>query len=324
MAKGNHRPGGDHSRRSGKNQARHVAMKLADHSTARHGGGKDTGTVKSLGSERVLKSDLKGVATWAAARGESLTSMMPALAVEYLLHRAEAVRGSQLSSDRQSLDKLLALSGHTGKLPHIRSELPEITRNKHYSAAQVNAIIEHQRPANALATRIVAESGIRAHELHTLRLINTNDRAVPSCHRQFRTDLHAGRELAGGSLVEYVTTGKGGLSRSIMLSFETSKLLERHRLVEPVYIKDRGVRYEKSYSPAGVSGGAAWSTSFSRASVAALGWSCGGHSLRHTFVENRMITLTEQLNYEYHDAKLLISQELGHFREDILIYYGYP
>jgi integrase len=130
--------------------------------------------------------------------------------------------------------------------------------------------------------------------------------------------------LAGGSLVEYVTTGKGGLSRSIMLSFETSKLLERHRLVEPVYIKDRGVRYEKSYSPAGVSGGAAWSTSFSRASVAALGWSCGGHSLRHTFVENRMITLTEQLNYEYHDAKLLISQELGHFREDILIYYGYP
>ena len=264
----------------------------------------------------MLRSDLAGVAEWAAVRGESLAGMTATLAADYLAHRAEAVRQSQLDSDRQSLDKLLALNGHTGKLSHVRSELPEISRNKYYSASQVAAIMEHQRPANALATRIVAESGIRAHELHTLRPADGG----AASHRAWRDDLFTGR----GAGVTFLVTGKGGLVRQVQLSPDTAALLERHKLTEPVTVRDRGVFYEKHYDPAGLSGGARWSASFGRASVAALEWSEGGHALRHTYVEQRMATLTEQLGYDYNDAKLLISQELGHFRGEILAFYGFP
>lgn len=319
MARGNHQSSGK-SFRSGKEQARHAAEQLAAHGTARHTH-RDDGTVKAIGSERVLKNDLKCAAEWLAARdpGANLATMTRDQATDYLQHRAEAVRQSQLDSDRQSLDKMLAArdGNEYQKLQRVKSELPAQRHNKHYSQEQTALVAAHQRKeANRLSTMIVAATGIRSHELYTLRPVGGGHAAD---HRAWRNDRFNGL----GDGVRWLVTGKGGLVREVWLPAQLDAEVRKRELPESqrVRVTDRGVHYVPAYA---LAGGNAWSSSFTRASQRALGWSEGGHALRHTYVQQRMTTLTADLGYDYESARLTLSQELGHFRPDLLSWYGYP
>ncbi|MGH8490682.1 MAG: hypothetical protein ACREXS_17910 [Gammaproteobacteria bacterium] len=52
----------------------------------------------------------------------------------------------------------------------------------------------------------------------------------------------------------------------------------------------------------------------------ALGWSTGAHGLRHAYAQERMCELQAH-GKSYNLARELVSQELGHFRGDIVEVY---
>ena len=85
-------------------------------------------------------------------------------------------------------------------------------------------------------------------------------------------------KFAGRNGVVYTVVGKGGLVREVLLPHRLAERLEERRLDAPERIVDRGVRYLQRYD---LGGGHAFSTSFSRASIEALGKSRGAHGLRH-------------------------------------------
>ena len=229
---------------------------------------------------------------------------------EYLQERAQEVGQSQLDVDRQALTAFAATRGvDTSSVGRVMSEketpadaLSQVSRV--YTAEQIEAITERQQDHNALATLVAWEGGLRAKELETLERAENR----PATEREWSQDRWAGRE---GEL--YTVIGKGNLCREVMLSKETSALLEERRLETPERVTDRGIYYQKAYD---IGGGQAWSQSFTRASQAALGESLGAHSMRHTFVEERLSELKEA-GFSTPKAEATVSQELGHFREDI-------
>ena len=163
-----------------------------------------------------------------------------------------------------------------------------------------------------LSTEIAFNAGLRAFELLTIQKPNE---ASPSSHREWRDDLFKGREG-----VPYIVTGKGGLSRTVLLSHELSQRLEERRLAQPRVVEDRHSKKVTQFYD--ISGGHKFSRSFSKASTKALGWSNGAHGLRFSYAQRRMINRIQNGSYE--DAKYIVSQEMGHFRPDITERYLKP
>lgn len=64
-----------------------------------------------------------------------------------------------------------------------------------------------------------------------------------------------------------------------------------------------------------IGGGRAWSQSFSAAGKRELGFSNGGHGLRHSYVQKRMESL-QQRGMRYDEAKKTVAQEVGHFDKE--------
>jgi integrase len=174
---------------------------------------------------------------------------------------------------------------------------------------QIHLITACQSDRNALATEVAWRAGLRAHELFTLQRI---DEAKASTHRQWSKERFQGREGE-----RYVVTGKGGLRREVSVPAGLAKRLEESRLDEARPVKDRGIVYRQHYD---LGGGNAWSKSFGEASMRALGWSHGAHGLRHSYAQERMRELQGQ-GKSYHHAREIVSQELGHFRGDIVEVY---
>src|SRR5690606_24926883 len=90
-----------------------------------------------------------------------------------------------------------------------------------------------------------------------------------------------------------------------------ARRLEARRLPQPRHVTDRGVYYRQHYD---LGGGQPWSKSFSAASKNSLGWSKGAHGLRHSYAQSRMAGLQKSMPRD--QAKLVVSQELGHFRPE--------
>ena len=115
----------------------------------------------------------------------------------------------------------------------------------------------------------------------------------------------------------YTVQGKGGLIREVRIPPDLAQQLEGQRLVAPRTITDRGIFYPQYY---GIAGGQRWSNAFSVASQRVLGWSAGGHGLRHSYAQERLKELQRQgLRWEY--ALETVSQEMGHFRPQITEVY---
>ena len=277
-------------------QAEHaVARKLAL-GTGRHDHRND-GRIHSLGTARGYGQALKGFADYLREhRLGDLPSATDQEARQYLAERSHQVGQKTLDLDRQAIQMHLGL-----RLEVVRSDRESALSTRGYTPAQVERIASAQSEANGLATRLAYHAGLRAHELLTLR--PAGERSA-SGHRQWSADRFAGREG-----VRYTVVGKGGLVREVLLTRELAAAVEARRLEEPRLVVDRGVQYVQCYT---IGGGRSWSQSFSSASRRELGFSNGGHGLRHSYVQERMDEL-QRRGLAYEQARATVAQEVGHF-----------
>ena len=277
-------------------QAEHaVARKLAL-GTGRHDHRND-GRIHSLGTARGYGQALKGFADYLREhRLGDLPGATDQEARQYLAERSHRVGQKTLDLDRQAIQMHLGL-----RLEVVRSDRESALSTRSYTPAQVARIASAQSEANGLATRLAYHAGLRAHELLTLR--PAGERSA-SGHRQWSADRFAGREG-----VRYTVVGKGGLVREVLLTRELAAAVEARRLEEPRLVVDRGVQYVQCYT---IGGGRSWSQSFSSASRRELGFSNGGHGLRHSYVQERMDEL-QRRGLAYEQARATVAQEVGHF-----------
>lgn len=277
-------------------QAEHaVARKLAL-GTGRHDHRND-GRIHSLGTARGYGQALKGFADYLREhRLGDLPSATDQEARQYLAERSHQVGQKTLDLDRQAIQMHLGL-----RLEVVRSDRESALSTRSYTPAQVERIASAQSETNGLATRLAYHAGLRAHELLTLR--PAGERSA-SGHRQWSADRFAGREG-----VRYTVVGKGGLVREVLLTRELAAAVEARRLEEPRLVVDRGVQYVQCYT---IGGGRSWSQSFSSASRRELGFSNGGHGLRHSYVQERMDEL-QRRGMAYEQARATVAQEVGHF-----------
>ena len=277
-------------------QAEHaVARKLAL-GTGRHDHRND-GRIHSLGTARGYGQALKGFADYLREhRLGDLPGATDQEARQYLAERSHQVGQKTLDLDRQAIQMHLGL-----RLEVVRSDRESALSTRSYTPAQVERIASAQSEANGLATRLAYHAGLRAHELLTLR--PAGERSA-SGHRQWSGDRFAGREG-----VRYTVVGKGGLVREVLLTRELAAAVEARRLEEPRLVVDRGVQYVQCYT---IGGGRSWSQSFSSASRRELGFSNGGHGLRHSYVQERMDEL-QRRGMAYEQARATVAQEVGHF-----------
>lgn len=286
--------------RQGEKQAAHVMKQVQ-------------GTiVKSVGTVRNYEQALRNVATHLAYSQQNLKDLTPDSAKIYLEHRAEQVGQKALDMERQAIQLMMQHVTHklepTQRLDVIKSEIAQILSSRAYTTEQVQAIAAAQAPQNALATEIAHSAGLRAHELLTLQradLRPADDR--PALESKF--------SQRNGVL--YTVTGKGGLTREVLIPSHLAERLEDRRLSVPQQVTDRGIHYQKHYE---IGGGRAFSQSFTRASNNVLGYSHGAHGLRHSYAQERMDELRAN-GLAREIALETVSQEMGHFRADITEVY---
>ena len=285
--------------RSPKAQADYAVSKKIALGKGRHDH-KNDGKIHSVGTARSYSQALRGFAAYLRRHllGD-LRSATEEAALQYLAERSQKVGQKTLDLDRQAIQIHLGI-----KLEIVCSSKETRLSTRSYTPAQVERIANAQSEANSLATRIAYHAGLRAHELFTLRPVGEQ---AASGHRQWSADRFIGREGE-----RYSVVGKGGLAREVMLPRQLAMALEARRLAEPRLMIDRGVHYAQQYD---IGGGRTWSQSFSAASKRELGFSNGGHGLRHSYAQERLPGL-QQRGMTYDQAKATVAQEVGHFNKE--------
>lgn len=268
---------------------------------------RNTDAITSIGTERNYRSHVQKYLDW--RRSLRLSMDGPHLSEhmqEFMEELSEIGRDQRyLNSVKQALQKTFGL-----KLQTVKSDVPIILKSRAYEADVVTEIVKLQTDANAFGTRLCLEAGLRAHELFTLE--RSFDLA-PTSHREWDPRRFSFMQ----QVVIYTVRGKGGLIRNVALPKDLAAKLELRRLPNAVIRKSRGINYMSQYD---VGGGASFSQSFSEASRKALGYSHGAHGLRHSYAQRRMKEL-KLGGMDSPTAMLILSQELGHFRPDIVLAY---
>lgn len=273
------------------------------------------GTVlKSVGTVRNYEQALTQVTRYIKTeRLGNLRELTPANALTYLERRGQEVGQKTLDMERQAIQVMMQHVTQqlepTERLPVIRSEQHTALTSRAYSPAQIKLVADHQTERNSLATKIAYQAGVRAHELLTLQKLENN----PADPRPATPHKFTGRD---NTSIAYSVHGKGGLTREVRIPLALSQQLEA-RAIAPKQVTDRGVNYQQHYD---LAGGKNWSNSFSAASTRILGWSRGGHGLRHSYAQERMNEL-QTTGLSQLDALETVSQELGHFRPEITKVY---
>lgn len=268
------------------------------------------GIIKSVGTVRNYEQALTRVAEWMQAErinGE-LRDLTPNQAVAYLQTRGRAVGQKTLDMERQGMQVMMrhvTRKLDTGAhLSYIKSDHAQILKPRAYTPDQAQRIAHAQTQRNALATEIAYATGLRAHELLTLR---------PAAERPADVRPALETKWQGRKGERYTVQGKGGLVRDVLVPNHLAERLELLRLAEPQRIRDRVIFYTRYYD---IAGGKNWSSSFSSAAHRTLGWSEGAHGLRHGYAQKRMNELqTQGLTRKL--ALETVSQEMGHFRAEI-------
>ena len=277
-------------------------------------------STKTIGTDSArtidnLQGDLQKIALdFREDYGTALKNITVEQAQQYLVDRATELTQPSLDRVRESLDKLLhhtQAQDKESKLEKVHSEKETILSSRSYTHEQIALIVDSQREQNSLSTEIAAAAGLRAHELLTIQRIDERPATTVENKESLVTAKFSGQDA------NYTVQGKGGLVREVYIPSHLAERLEERRLDSPRLVTDRGVNYQQSYN---INGGQRWSNSFSQASNRALGWSHGGHGLRHTYAQQRMDSLARQ-NISYNDARLVVSRELGHFRAYIVEVY---
>ncbi|MEX3952801.1 hypothetical protein AB4Y40_34230 [Paraburkholderia sp. EG287B] len=261
--------------------------------------------VRSLLTERAYRDAYAGYLRWLRANRIQLDHVHTrGMMLEWLDDLSETTGQKSVDRARQALQKIFSVS-----LPHVESCLPERVHGRAYIFDDVRRVLARQTTRHQLATLLAFDGGLRAHECLTLR---ERWRAGPSSHRTWSTDRFKGRS----GYVIFIVIGKGGLRREVAISLELATELRKYARPEPVIVCDRGVDYISHFD---IPGGQRLSSSFSRASMLALGYSNGLHGLRHSFAQNRLKQLL--LVLEPRRALEALSNELGHWRASISLVY---
>lgn len=233
---------------------------------------------------------------------ERIKNITPDAATFYLEARRDNFASQKsLDRDRKALSIALGIS-----MPRPKAISEQSLTSRSYSKNQIDLISNAMTERNSLALNIAYRSGLRTHELLTLKRADEGQRTAS---RTWSDNRFSGRE---GQL--YLVTGKGGLTREILIPNELSLKLENRRLNSPVTTKDRGVNYLQRYD---IGGGNALSSSFTRASQRTLSFSHGIHGVRHSYAQERMDEIKWRFKVSHEDARDIVAQELGHFRGDI-------
>jgi integrase len=274
--------------------------------------------IKSVGTVRNYEEALSRVAQYANRElNIGLREMTPEQAINYLEERGESVRQKTLDLERQAIQAMMHFNSKkldvNERITLIKSALATIEKSRSYTAEQVKMIIASQQKQNALSTQIAYAAGLRSHELLTLLPLIERTADI----RKEKEKEAIKHKFSGRNGERYTVKGKGGLCREVQLPSYLAKQLESRRLDTPKQITDRGVRYTQHYD---IRGGRTWSSSFSRLSTRTLGWSSGGHGLRHSYAQERMYELQNSGMNRKLTLKI-VSLELGHFRSEITEVY---
>lgn len=271
------------------------------------------GQIAGLGTARTYQDGLKLVHDWMRQNGGgALSELSIKRARKFLNERATQVSQPTLDRDRQAIQALLQQSGklgHDQKLEVIKAVRQQQLTPRAYTPEQIIAIRDRLAPHNALALDLAYAAGLRAHELLTLSRV---DEASPD-QRPVDPAKFVGRE----NHTRYIVKGKGGLAREVSLPNQLARQLEELRLDQPRIVRDRGILYQQRYA---IGGGQALSQAFSTASRAVLGYSTGFHGVRHSYAQQRHYE-AQRLVGDPERALRIVSQELGHFRQEITEVY---
>lgn len=272
------------------------------------------GDVKSLGTIRNYTQALTKVAEYCKQNSKEIPSLRQITveqAKNYLEMRASEVGQKTLDMERQSIQKMMqcvtSQLGENERLEVTKSNMEQNLSSRMYTPEQVNIVSSHQSDKHALATQIAYASGLRAHELLTLR---------PASERPMDIRPQTDFKFQHREGIKYTVHGKGGLVREVIVPNELAQRLESTRFESPKSTTDRGIKYEQHYN---IGGGKQFSDSFSKASKEHLGWTAGAHGLRHSYAQERMSEL--QMEHTRSVALETVSQELGHFRPEITEVY---
>ena len=297
-------------------QARRIVAKHTQHGISRRYA-KKTGVISSIGTERNYRQCLKNYLEWCALNGVHPDCQAKSSNLQiYLKERSEWIEQKNLNQIKHALELI-----YKQKLPNIRAMKKSIYEKRSYKLVQVQKIVEHQNPKNRITTLLAFFTGIRAHEAATILPIAEQP---PSK----RLDKWDPRRFTGlNEFILYSVIGKGGLIRAVAVPKWLATQLEATRRDHPIVVLDREVQYSSSYD---IGYGQSWSQSFTTASTKSLGYSTGGHGLRHSYAKWRLWNLIFSLELEgcatdqgsiEEQALLIVSQELGHFRLDIVYCY---
>ncbi|MCD9493199.1 site-specific integrase [Photobacterium phosphoreum] len=273
---------------------------------------------KRLGTDRNDYQSLKTIAEYANEYLNcGLKEITQEQAIQYLSDRSETHSQSSLNRDRLALQKMFHSAkvkdplAKDKKLQIVKSDKNKNNQSRNYTERQIEKICDHQSEKYAFSTQLAAAAGLRAHELLTIHRLD-------ECPAMFRAKNLEAKALKfkGMDGIKYTVIGKGGLIREINIPKDLAGKLEERRLENPKIISDRTINYVTKYD---LAGGNRWSSSFTQASNRAMGWSNGGHGLRHTYAQNRMKEL--QQTEKYAMALAIVSQEIGHFRSEVTLVY---
>ncbi|WP_394230540.1 integrase [Shewanella colwelliana] len=270
-----------------------------------------------LHSRRTIKEQARIIGKAATDLNlKNLKLLTPTMAQDYLTHcRDKGCCQKYLSTIKCSLQRVL-FKHENNKLTRVialeRKEIPLTDKNRAYTNEQIRFIMTAMNDRAKLSTLIAVDAGLRVEELLTIR--RTNE-ASASKSRKWSDLRFSGRKEG----VRYIVTGKNGLRREVLISKDIAELMETKRLVQPKTIIDRGHPFAINYD---LLGGKRLTDAFYRASKKTLGWNHGAHGLRFTYAQNRIDK--ELTNFTESEANLILSQELGHFREEITKRYLAP
>jgi hypothetical protein len=280
-------------------------------------GTESTGKIHSIATFNKYSQSLKLTGEWAKEKYQisKIKEITPEIAKAYLNYRVKNQIGQkQLNADRSALlfivDELPRVQQNNEITIYSKQrEHSSSTASRYYSQKQFEHIINNMKPKTKLSTEIAYHAGLRSHELLTL---SKPDDQQKDQNRIWHPDRFHSR-----TGIIYLVTGKGGLIREVMLPSHLSIEIEKYRLERPKIAIDRGINYKQYYN---IDGGKKWSEKFTRVSKKVIGYSAGSHGLRHSYAQNRLSELKSQA-FDTDTAKKIISQEMGHWRKDIINAY---
>lgn len=273
---------------------------------------KDSNRIHSVSTARQYRQVYTRLSAFCRDNGQRLTGLKPDTAEAYLTKRSAEIQDKQLNNERRAMEIHLRRihKDSTIKLSRIKSTRdPTEKTPRAYSPEQVRRLLKSNiNERLSFSAKLTYTGGLRAHELLTIARISQRD---PSDHREWRADLYKGTQRE--KWVPYTVHGKGGLVREVRFPPHLAQQLEDQRLSQPITVTDRDINHSSHYP---LLGGKKFSEAFERASSRCFNFSNGAHGLRHSYAQERMFEL-QNMGKSHKDAKCIVSQELGHFREDV-------